>query len=136
MPPQKRKGRTVTKAERERFREALLRLERRLRGDVEVLRDEALQAQGGEASGSLSNAPLHMADLGTDTAEQEVLLNLLETKTDLFQQIQQALDRLDNGTFGVCQRCGQPIAAERLKALPFTPFCIRCAEQAPAPDLS
>src|SRR5438093_1021046 len=87
-----RKGRTVTKAERERFRKILLQLQLRMRGDVDGLRDEALQAQGGEASGSLSNAPLHMADLGTDSAGQDVLLNLLETKTNLFQQIQEAIE--------------------------------------------
>jgi RNA polymerase-binding protein DksA len=126
----------VTKAERERFRQSLLQLESRLKGDVDGLREEALHAQGGEASGSLSNAPLHLADLGTDVAEQEVLLNLLETKTDLFQQIQQALDRLDQGTYGICQKCGQSIATERLKALPFTPFCIRCAEQSPQVDVT
>jgi RNA polymerase-binding protein DksA len=107
-----------------------------MRDDVEGLREEALQAQGGEASGSLSNAPLHLADLGTDNAEQEVLLNLLETKTELFQQIQAALDRLDQGTYGTCQRCGQAIAVERLTALPFTAHCIRCAELVPAMDLS
>jgi len=107
-----------------------------MRGDVDGLREEALQAQGGEASGGLSNAPLHLADLGTDNGEQEVLLNLLETKTDLFQQIQAALDRVDKGSFGTCQRCGQAIAVERLTALPFAAHCIRCAELVPPVELS
>lgn len=119
----------MTKAERERYRNLLLELRARLRGDVEGVRSEALRQVGGEASGSLSNAPLHTADLGTDTFEQEVALGLMEKGQQILAQIGPALDRIDAGTYGTCLECGQPIAPERLQALPYTPHCIDCARK-------
>jgi len=56
----------VTRAEQRKFREQLLDLARRVRSDVDSASEETLKAQGGEASGSLSNVPLHLADLATD----------------------------------------------------------------------
>ena len=67
----------MTKAILDAFRQQLLDLRNRLKGDVTNLADEALRKAGGEASGSLSNMPIHMADLGTDNFEQEFTLSLL-----------------------------------------------------------
>src|SRR5206468_10365719 len=114
---------TMTKAEGERYRSRLNELARRMNGDVDTLRDEALKAQGGEASGNLSNAPMHLADLGTENFQQELSLSLLEGKTGLLTDVSDALQRLDDGTFGVCENCQQPISKERLDALPYTRHC-------------
>jgi RNA polymerase-binding transcription factor DksA len=119
----------VRKSERERFREQLLELGQRLNGDVAGLSQEALQANGGQANGNLSNAPLHLADLGTDTFEQSVTLGLLESKTEMLGEIVDALGRIDNGTYGACERCGRLIARERLRAMPSARHCISCAHQ-------
>jgi len=124
----------MTKAERERYRGRLNELARRMNGDVDTLRDEALKAQGGEASGNLSNAPMHLADLGTENFQQELSLSLLEGKTGLLTDVSDALQRLDDGTFGVCENCQQPISKERLDALPFTRHCIACASRLDAGD--
>ena len=117
----------MTKAERERYRSRLKDLARRMNGDVDTLREEAMQAQGGEASGNLSNAPMHLADLGTENFQQELSLSLLEGKTGLLTDVSDALQRLDDGTFGVCENCQQPISKDRLDALPYTRHCIECA---------
>ena len=119
----------MTKAELETYREALLALRKRLTGDVSHLADEALRARGGEASGSLSNAPLHMADLGTDNFEQEFTLSLLENEEQALDEISAALDRIDKGTFGLCEECGKEIPRERLKALPYARRCVACARK-------
>ena len=77
----------MTKAELDTFRERLLALRSRLNGDVSHLADEALKARGGEASGSLSNAPLHPADLGTDNYEQEFTLGLLQNQENALAEV-------------------------------------------------
>ena len=81
----------MTKADLESFRETLQSLRSRLTGDVSHLTDEALRSTGGEASGSLSNAPLHMADLGTDNFEQEFTLGLMQNQAQALTEIDDAL---------------------------------------------
>jgi RNA polymerase-binding transcription factor DksA len=119
----------MSKADLESYRQTLLSLRNRLTGDVSHLADEALRANGGEASGSLSNAPLHMADLGTDNFEQEFTLSLLQNQEQALQEISAALDRLDRGTYGKCEECQGPIPKARLQALPHTRHCVACARK-------
>ena len=117
----------MTKTELEKYRQQLLSLGKRLKGDLGGLQGEALRSVGGEASGNLSNAPVHMADLGSDTFEQEVTMNLLENDERTLEAIAAALQRIDAGTFGRCEECGKEIARERLQAVPYTPWCMTCA---------
>jgi len=104
-------------------------LRSRLTGDVSHLADEALRSTGGEASGSLSNAPLHMADLGTDNFEQEFTLGLIQNEEQALDEIAAALDRLDQGTFGRCEECHKEIPKQRLQAIPYTRHCVECARK-------
>ncbi|MGH9678215.1 MAG: TraR/DksA family transcriptional regulator, partial [Candidatus Acidiferrum sp.] len=120
---------TMTKADFANYRTVLLSLRSRLNGDVSHLADEALRARGGEASGSLSNAPLHPADLGTDNFEQEFTLSLLQNQESALAEIADALDRIDKGTFGKCEECGAAIAKGRLQTLPHARYCVDCARK-------
>jgi RNA polymerase-binding transcription factor DksA len=119
----------MTKADLDTYRELLVSLRSRLNGDVSHLSDEALRSTGGEASGSLSNAPLHMADLGTDNFEQEFTLSLLQNQEQALDEIREALARMDRGHFGECEECHQPIPKARLQALPYTRHCVACARK-------
>ena len=119
----------MTKADLDSYRELLVSLRSRLNGDVTHLTDEALRSTGGEASGSLSNAPLHMADLGTDNFEQEFTLSLLQNQEQALDEIREALRRIERGTFGQCEECHQPIPKARLQALPYTRHCVECARK-------
>ncbi len=119
----------MTKADLDSYRDMLVSLRSRLNGDVTHLADEALRSTGGEASGSLSNAPLHMADLGTDNFEQEFTLSLLQNQEQALDEIREALGRIDRGTFGQCEECHQPIPKARLQALPYTRHCVECARK-------
>ena len=119
----------MTKADLDSYRELLVSLRSRLNGDVSHLADEALRSTGGEASGSLSNAPLHMADLGTDNFEQEFTLSLLQNQEQALDEIRDALGRMDRGTFGQCEECHQPVPKARLQALPYTRHCVECARK-------
>ncbi len=113
----------------ESFREVLKNLRARLRGDLDQLTDEALHRTGAESSGNLSNMPLHMADVGTENYDQEFDLGLIENQQVTLDQVHEALGRVEDGTFGLCIECNQPIAKPRLQAIPYTPHCIDCARK-------
>ena len=119
----------MTEAEIDQYRRRLLRLKKRLGADLSKLEEEALRPLGGEPSGGLSDVPLHLADLGSDTFEEELDLELLENAEKLLIEINDALVRIENGTFGRCENCHEPIARERLEALPYARYCIRCARK-------
>ena len=116
-------------ADVERFRHQLLLLRERLQGDVARLTEEALHKGGGEASGGLSNVPLHMADLGTDNSERENTLNLVQNQEQVLDEIADAFDRIAEKRFGLCEECGQPIPQPRLQALPHARHCVACARK-------
>ena len=119
----------MTKPNLETFRTALLSLRQRLNGDVSHLKDEALRSAGGEVSGSLSNAPLHPADQGTDNFDQEFALSLLQNQEQVLSEISEALERIRQGTFGRCEECRIGIPKARLQAVPYTRHCVACARK-------
>ncbi len=91
-----------------------------IRDDLQRERADATSETGDE----LSSFDQHPGDLGTETFEQEKNLSLLEQVSDELLQIEAALHRLEQGTYGICQACGRKIAEERLEALPATRFCL------------
>jgi len=92
---------------------------------LEGVRDGILR-EGEEADegGELSSVDQNPGDLGSETFEHEKNLSLLEQVSDELLQIEAAFQRLEQGTYGTCQACGRPIAAERLEALPASRFCV------------
>jgi RNA polymerase-binding protein DksA len=119
----------MNKTELKAYRQSLLSLKNRVTGDVSHLANEALRKSPQDAGGNLSNMPIHMADLGTDNFEQELSLNLLANEEQVLGEIEAALRRIDDGSFGACEECQKPIAKERLKELPFARLCISCASK-------
>jgi DnaK suppressor protein len=117
----------MTQGEIESYRQHLRALIRRLDSDRSDLKGE-MQGTGGEATGGLSNMPLHPADLGNRAFEQEVNLTLLENEEQLMEEINAALARIEQGAFGRCEKCQNEIARERLQALPYAPYCVECAQ--------
>lgn len=119
----------LKKAELNQFRAVLETLRARLRGDVSQLADEALKQNRKDASGDLSNMPIHMADIGSDNFEQEFTISLVESGQVALEEIDSALARIREGTFGSCEECGSVIPKQRLKAIPYTPYCVECARK-------
>lgn len=109
------------------YRRVLNGLRARLRGDLDRMTDEALGRQTAGGGGSQSTMPLHMADLGTENYDQEFTLGLIQNEQGTLDLINEALDRMERGTYGQCAECGAPIAKSRLQAIPYTRHCIRCA---------
>jgi DnaK suppressor protein len=119
----------MTETEINHYRRRLLAMKKRLGGDLSELENEALRPVGGEASGNLSDVPVHPADLGTENFEQELTLDLIENEARILEEVDHALTRIEQGTFGRCENCGREISRERLEALPYTRYCIRCARK-------
>ena len=119
----------MKKSEAKGFKNMLLGLRSRMRGDVTALADAALRKPRSEASGDLSSMPIHMADVGTDAFEQEFTLSLMEHEGDALEQIEAALVRIEDGLYGVCIECEGRIPKTRLEVLPHTPYCVKCADK-------
>jgi len=117
----------ITETETGAYRQRLLALMARIDRDRSLLKDEALRATGGEASGGLSDIPLHLADLGSHSFEEELTLGLVKNEEQLIEEINAALERIDEGIYGQCEACRRNIAKERLPAVPYTRHCVRCA---------
>jgi RNA polymerase-binding transcription factor DksA len=120
----------MNKQQIEKYRQRLIDMAARLRGDDASVGGEALRQASGDASGNLSNVPQHLADIGTDAFEQEMSASLLRNERELQAEVAAALDRVEQGVFGQCQRCGAEIADGRLQAVPYTRYCVDCAQNA------
>jgi RNA polymerase-binding protein DksA len=114
----------LSKKELEHYRELLLAKRRELVGDMSQMEREALRSTG---STNISNLPVHMADLGTDNYEQEFTLGLVEKDRQLLREINQALAKIQDGSFGICEGTGKPISKPRLEAQPWARFSIEYA---------
>lgn len=112
----------LTKRDLEKFERLLLEKRVELVGDV-----ESLQTDARNGGGSISYE--HMADVGTDSYEQEFTLGLVESERKLLREIDEALLRIHEGTYGVCIQSGQPIPKPRLEAKPWARFCIEVARE-------
>ena len=118
--------RAMKKTESKVYKQELVHLRARLRGDVTAMADSALN---GKKSGKTARMPIHMAEIGTDNFDQEFTLSLLASEEDTLGMIESALERIEDGVYGLCQDCGSTIPKTRLNALPYTPFCVKCAEK-------
>jgi RNA polymerase-binding transcription factor DksA len=118
----------LSKAELKEFQTLLLHRKAVLQGDVKTLEDEACK-KGTDAAGDLSTLPMHLADLGTDSFEQDISLGLMENESDELHEIQEAFERIKDGSFGLCETCKKKIPKERLKAIPYARLCVSCKKK-------
>jgi RNA polymerase-binding protein DksA len=116
----------LTSREVEMFRALLLEKRRELVGDVSSIERDSLRASSGS---NLSNLPLHMADMGTDNYEQEFTIGLMEKDRKLLKELNHALAKIQDGSYGICEGTGQPISKVRLEAQPWARFSIDYARR-------
>jgi RNA polymerase-binding transcription factor DksA len=113
----------------DRYRTQLRALSDRVSKTAAGLEEQVRTPTGGESAGGISNAPLHLADVGSEAHTQELNATLLENETYIRDEALAALERLDRGTYGRCEHCEKPIAPERLDAIPYARYCVPCATQ-------
>lgn len=106
-------------------RERLLALRARLQGDTTQMEDNALNKDHGKTT----SMPTDMAELGTANFDQELTLRVLGSEEDVLDQIEAGIGRIDDGSYGLCDKCGVKIRESRLTAIPYAAQCIQCASQ-------
>jgi RNA polymerase-binding protein DksA len=109
----------------EKLRKQLEERKTEIEDNVSYMADEirAIGVDQDDENGSLGN---HIADDGSNVSEAERLVVISEDFQEILGQINAALERMEEGTYGTCLRCGRPIGAERLKAFPYVAYCIEC----------
>ena len=119
------KGAAVKASTLERLKSKLLEMRKRLVNEVDSIKKNSLSRRD-TACGDISAMPIHMADIGSDNYDKEFALDLIEGEQEELREIDAALERLADGSFGRCELCGERIAYGRLSALPFATLCIEC----------
>ena len=75
----------------------------------------------------ISSAPVHLADVAGEAVDADV--KVLQTERGILDEIQGALERIHDGTYGVCADCGATISEQRLSAIPYAALCVKCARE-------
>lgn len=117
----------LTKKETDALRTRLEEEQEQLRRQLAELDESAFGGTQSEVSGEMSFDEEY-ADAGSDTFERERDLSLSNNIKDLLEKIEHALHRMDEGKYGLCERCGKPIEKARIKALPYAALCIEDAQ--------
>jgi RNA polymerase-binding transcription factor DksA len=105
-------------------RQRLTEERRRLQAVRDGFEDENLGNESEQDNlAELSSIDQHQADMGTETFEREKDLSILEEVESDLADVERALQRLDEGTYGTCEACGRPIDPDRLEAMPATRLC-------------
>lgn len=126
------KARPISNAsgeELEKFRELLLAERERLEAELEEIESRAAGLDEFERANELSAYDDHPADLASETFEREKDLAIRESVESMIHKVINALEKIDRGTYGMCDACGRAIKKARLKALPFATLCLDCQDR-------
>lgn len=107
------------------FRNLLLERRNEIIGDLTTMEDGELRPDFNE----LSHMPTHPADRGTDSADLDTIRSLAEGERSTLREIDEALERIEEGTYGVCEMTGKPIPKARLEAQPWARYTVEAARQ-------
>ncbi|MCD6124426.1 TraR/DksA C4-type zinc finger protein [bacterium] len=119
----------MRKRELERFRRKLLKMREEILEELKQFEQEKLEQNMRERLGQVSAFTTHPADIGSVTDEQERAFLLAAHKQKILDAVDEALFRIEQGTYGKCRGCGKNIEMERLKAIPYAEYCLSCQEK-------
>lgn len=124
-PRSRVKTRRPTRAQLVAWERALLAEKARLLRQREFT-EEVMKSSGPEGSGDLSSHRTHTADQGTENYQREMAGRFRTMEDDTLRAIEEALRRIADGTYGICEECGAPIPKARLEIVPHARFCMKC----------
>ena len=111
----------------EPYKNFLLKIKEQITGDIRGLSDEN-NGSGNDRGGDVSGHALHMADVATDMYDREFTLGLAANDRELLYHVNEALEHIEEGIYGLCVTCKKTIPATRLKAIPHAQTCLKCQE--------
>ncbi|MCU0651905.1 MAG: TraR/DksA family transcriptional regulator [Candidatus Omnitrophica bacterium] len=111
------------------FKKLILKVKDSIVDDIKHISDDTLKKSQKDASGDISGYTYHMADVATDTYDREFSLGLASNDRQFLYELEDALKKIDDGVFGICENCKALIAKTRLKAVPYARLCVKCQEK-------
>ena len=115
--------------EQEKFKARLIELKRKISGEIRHLIEENISKSQRDASGEISSYTYHMADMATDSFDREFSYTLANNERELIYLIDEALSKINSGTYGICELCNKKITKKRLKTIPYTRYCLKCQRE-------
>ncbi len=122
------KKKKFVKKDIELFKKLLIKRKEEVNEEINHISSDTLKQSQKEASGDISGYTYHMADVATDNYDREFSLGLASNGRDILCEIDLALDKIKDGSFGLCEQCSKAITKVRLKAVPYAKLCIKCQE--------
>ena len=117
------------KKELEYFKKLILKIKEKMLDDIKHISEDTLKKSQKDAAGDISGYTYHMADVATDTYDREFSLGLASNERQSLYELDEAIKKIEEGTFGICEECKSLITKTRLKVVPFTRLCVKCQEK-------
>jgi DnaK suppressor protein len=128
-PKSKKVKKVFSKKELDDYKEKLLNLKEDVLDQIREISKETLMKSQKDMSGDISGYSLHLADVASDNYERDFNLNLVSSERKILLEIEEALHRIKDGTYGICQMSGKSITKSRLNAIPYAKYSKKCQEQ-------
>lgn len=117
------------KKELAEFKKIALKIKEEILEGIQHISEDTLKKSQKEASGDISGYTYHMADVATDAYDREFSLGLASNERKLLYELDDALKKIEEGAFGICEECKSVIARTRLKAVPYARLCVKCQQK-------
>jgi DnaK suppressor protein len=111
------------------FKKLILERKDEIITEIKHISDDTLKKSQRDAAGDISGYAYHMADIATDTYDREFSMGIASNERKIIYDIDDALKRIEDGSFGTCEDCKGVIAKTRLKAIPYARLCLKCQEK-------
>lgn len=118
-----------TKKDFNGYKEKLFNLKDDILNQIRDISKDTLMKTQKEISGDISGYGLHMADVATDNYERDFNLGLVSSEREIVIAIDDAVKRVEDKTYGICEVCKKPIAKKRLDAIPYVRYCRKCKQK-------
>lgn len=118
-----------TKKELEYFRQLILKIKDKAIEEIKHISEDTLKKSQKDAAGDISGYTYHMADVASDTYDREFSLGLASNEREALYELDDAIKKIEEGTFGICEECKSLISKTRLKAVPYARLCLKCQEK-------
>ncbi len=129
MAKEKAKEKKLTKKEITALKKKLLDLREQISGDIKHIENDTLNKSQKDASGDLSGYSFHMADVATDNFDTEVSMGLASNSQNILLEVDDALKRIEEGVYGVCERYETQIPRKRLEVMPYARYSIEAQSE-------
>lgn len=120
----------MNKNELKKFKKLLIDEKIKLMAELKHISKATLRKSLKDAAGDLSGYSFHMADVASDNYERDMFLNLASSEQETLYKIEEALKMIEQGNYGICEKCNKKIKKSRLKAIPYAILCLKCQEEA------